>query len=403
MADPQPAAAAPDLSAQDVLNILGNLGTQITALAAQVSALTVTVNQLATNATAPATSASASATRFIEKPEKFDGKGSDKARVFRNAFHVWAFSNLAIFGLRDANGILVPDKIDAAKMIKSVLSFLTGEAAEWARPHIETLVQNGIIFDNNWDKFLAAFQAKFEPMDQVLEARQKLKAVKQGTKTFANFLSDWDQWATQTGYSDTDLFVRMKEALNKDFLTRLSYYTPPPSDVATLTKYCKQIDVSVNDLKYSLAASGSSHTSSVPVTSTGFRDPNAMDIDASRFDEQFNGIPRDPDSIKAHLKKLLQNRCSVCANPDHRKESHPTDTRCTHCQKPGHWSKVCLSRLLGRPKKVVKIAASLGTSSSSAASTPSTDSEAVIAQLRDQLAIQAKQMNDLTSKLASGF
>lgn len=350
-AAPQQVAAPQNASAQDVLNgfntlngilaaltgRVNNIADLIADLTTQVQNVTATVGAQAVHAAQPANTATAASSRFVEKPEKYDGKGSDKARVFRNAFHIWSHSNPGIFGARDGNGLLIAGQWDDAKIIKSVLSFLTGDAAKWARPHIETLVQNGTVFGNSWPQFVAAFQAKFEPLNKIVEACKKLKEVKQGHQSFATFLSNWEQWAPQTGYSDTDLFVRMKESLSKDFLTRLSYFTPPPTNTTELVAYCKQIDASINDLKYSLAAaSGSSSLSSAPVSSTGFRDPNAMDIDASRFDQQFTGLPRDPTIVKAHLQKVLKDKCPVCASADHRKDHHPADTRCSHCQKPGH-------------------------------------------------------------------
>lgn len=206
-AAPQQAAAPQNASAQDVLNgfntlngilaaltgRVNDLATLIADLTTQVQNVTATVGAQAVHAAQPANTATAASSRFVEKPEKYDGKGSDKARVFRNAFHIWTHSNPGIFGARDGNGLLIADQWDDAKIIKSVLSFLTGDAAEWARPHIETLVQNGTVFGNSWAQFVTAFQAKFEPLDKIVEARQKLKEVKQGHRSFATFLSNWEQ------------------------------------------------------------------------------------------------------------------------------------------------------------------------------------------------------------------
>lgn len=107
-------------------------------------------------------------------------------------------------------------------------------------------MQNNMVFENSWPQFVAAFQAKFEPLDKIVKVRQKLKEVKQGHQSFAIFLSNWAQWAPQTGYSNTDLFVQMKESLSKDFLTYLSYFTPLPTNTTELIAYCKQIDTSIN-------------------------------------------------------------------------------------------------------------------------------------------------------------
>jgi hypothetical protein len=78
-------AAAPvvNISAQDLMNLMGNMVASISALTASVQAL---VNAQANNASvSPSASGSQS---IVEKPVVFKGKDSESARLFRSAFRV---------------------------------------------------------------------------------------------------------------------------------------------------------------------------------------------------------------------------------------------------------------------------------------------------------------------------
>lgn len=97
-AAPQQAAAPQNASAQDVLNGFNTLNGILAALAGRVNTIadlttqvqnvTATVGAQAVHAAQPANTATVTLSRFVEKPEKYNDKGSDKACVFRNVFHI---------------------------------------------------------------------------------------------------------------------------------------------------------------------------------------------------------------------------------------------------------------------------------------------------------------------------
>jgi hypothetical protein len=88
-----------NISAQDLINLMGSMATSISALTTSVQAL---VNAQANNVN---TSLSASGLRsIIEKPVIFKGKDSESARLFRSAFRVWINANEDRFALRNPQG-----------------------------------------------------------------------------------------------------------------------------------------------------------------------------------------------------------------------------------------------------------------------------------------------------------
>jgi hypothetical protein len=127
-------SAAPviNISAQDLMNLMGSMATSISALTTSVQAL---VNAQANNVNA---SLSASGSRsIVKKPVVFKSKDSESARLFRSAFRVWINANEDCFALRDpqgkkvqgANGAIL---LDVHKMVPSALSFMAKDAAVWA-------------------------------------------------------------------------------------------------------------------------------------------------------------------------------------------------------------------------------------------------------------------------------
>jgi hypothetical protein len=78
-------------------------------------------------------------------------------------------------------------------MITSALSFMTKDAAVWARLYLEQLADHKPVFDNGkWDSFLKAFKQKFEPISASIEAKNKLYNLRQGKRLFASLESEFN-------------------------------------------------------------------------------------------------------------------------------------------------------------------------------------------------------------------
>jgi hypothetical protein len=226
---------------------MGSMATSISTLTASVQAL---VNAQANNVN---TSPSASGSRsIVEKPVVFKGKDSESARLFRSAFRVWINANENRFALQDAQGKKVQGAngatmLDIHKMVPSALSFMAEDAAVWVRPHIEFLAEGKTPFAS-WDAFLVAFKLKFEPVSPEADAKNKIIGMKQGKRTFGELVADFETWASRTGWSEQDLFDRLKQTLNADYINQLSYFPVMAKDYDTLKAYGYSIDLQLTDL-----------------------------------------------------------------------------------------------------------------------------------------------------------
>ena len=344
-------------------------------MVASIRQLTTTVNNLA-QSVATLTGATGSITghtrpiNIVEKPKAFEGKTSEGARLFRSSFTVWVQDHESAFAKRDEYGSIVTDDegktvYSGRKMISSALSFMTGNAAIWARPHLERIAEGKDVFTvsnehgrvirtHDWAEFLRLFKAKFEPQDAVVEAKSVLFNMKQGNRTFSDYLADFETWAPRTGWSDKDLFDRLKGGLSTKYIERLYGYSDRAQTYDLLVQQCRNTDLLLMDLNNALKGNPMSHTSNTRSTSTpsGFVDPNAMEIDASYMDKHFVGVT-DFKAAQAIWNRLLKGRCKGCGSKQHSDSKVHADHVCHHCGKTGHYASMCLARLTGQTRKNV--------------------------------------------------
>lgn len=283
---------------------------------------------------------------------------------------------------------------------------MKGDAAVWARPHLEIIANDQIVFNGDWDTFIAAFKAKFKPINKQSDARLQLQKVKQSpSQKFSEYYANFNTWAGRTGYGTPELYDKCKLGLNGQYLERLTYFVPAPTNLGMLETYCKQTDANLSNLansKLRQTGTGSSSTH-IPGGNNGFSD--TTDIDAAKIDKQFVGI-KDRDGIWKQFQKVMKDRCRVCGSQNHKTSNNKhTNTKCNYCESDGHWSAVCVRRLQGisaGPVTKGKDCASIRSSNTSSGT--SSDYEAKNAALKDRLDVQQKQMKALASKLQlAGF
>jgi hypothetical protein len=373
----------------------------------------------------------------VEKPQPFKGNSLENARIFQSAFLVFAQDREREFGLFDQNGVPIRDINgkqlgNQKKLITSFLTYMQDEAAIWARPQLELLAEEKEVFNGRFSKCIEAFKLKFEPIQADQEARSKLSKLTQGNKTFSAHLAEFETWAPWIGWSDVDLHLRLYTSLNQDYIERLSYFVPPPSTYSLLKEYGRTVDIQKQNIAAALDAqrggsSGRTHTQPVAPKGTGFQqpaDPNAMVIDAT---VDFSGLKNllDRNKIRSAWQKAMKGRYHVCGAKNHESDKHPTDTTCKHCGKQGHWATVCLTCLTGAskaqnvsasvqgtvdPNEFSAAARAVGQSETAGMSSASKEKErtkedpgAELAALRDQMALQQKQMAKMMARISASF
>ena len=229
-------------------------------------------------------------------------------------------------------------------------------------------------------------------------------------------------WAERTGWDRKDWTDHLKLCLNKEYLTRISYMQPAATTYDQYKGYGYVVEKSLielnNDLRQIKGKAPGVTSVSIP-NNSGFRDPNAMDIDATNtgIADQLiawvKGLTSQKD-IYTKWQQFMKGRCTCCGSSGHVNSTtkHP-NVICNHCQKPNHYARVCLKRLYDQagvaPRQ--KIAATSGTSSTAPAPTASSstapaassatvaasnqDIGATVAALADSMSLMQKTLADI--------
>jgi hypothetical protein len=123
----------------------------------------------------------------VEKPAKFKGekdniqKNAEDARRFLAAYKAYACLQPALNTV-DALGVITRKD---SQWIGSFLSFMEGEAGDWATPYREEMGNGTTPFNGKWDDAVKAFQEHFSVISVEEPARTQLRKVRQGKGTAA--------------------------------------------------------------------------------------------------------------------------------------------------------------------------------------------------------------------------
>ena len=229
-------------------------------------------------------------------------------------------------------------------------------------------------FTSNWGTFTAAFEHRFSPLDTAETAHEVLKKIQQGKDSMAEYLSKFDQYTGQTGWSDLDHRQRFYDSLNEKVKDFLAITDRPHATFAELTTAAQTIDQRLHQHEAEKKGSTSHNMSQGTLTV----DPNAMQVDATQQGSSSNAAKNC-----STYTKWMRGKCYGCGDTKHVKKdgNHERDV-CNHCGKTGHRSPICFSKYMGKAK-TAKAAATQESSSSttdppkqtaSATSTPAKDS-----------------------------
>ena len=336
----------------------------------------------------------------VARPKAWNGKGrSVEARHFLAAFANYAGNEGDTLNDWDAinNRWIQNNK----RWIAAVLNLMEEEARTWALPYLELLAKGRLAFSGNYDYFVQAFLKHFAPLDTTEAARDVLKALKQGKDSVAEYISKFDQFTGQTGWSNADHHTRFYDGLNEQLKDNLAISDHPITDLHDL-KLAAQI---LNQCMRQREAEkkGCTHHTTQQAPS---KNPNAMEVDASHqnLKEERN---------RHTYIQFMRGKCYDCESPDHTKKDgkHKKDI-CGHCKKLAHRSPVCFSKYMGK-LITAKAAASQespepsgsgkGKATASATSSPPSSDSKAQADLLTKLMAQVQQQSQELAVLKSSF
>ena len=214
------AAATPTLSITDVLQVLQNTGLQIGALAAQVQNLTTNQAAAAQAAAQVATPRPPDSKKTARPPTDYDGdikKGDAWLRELYLYFREENFTDdkkitIALSYLQGGNAAVWRDR-------------KTQELADW-----ETAVaqgQNPMPIFRNFPDFITQFKACFCDPDPQGTAQRELAKISMGKETAEQYVNDFRQYQTSSGYNDVRLIELFRYGLPSWLRTRISLLDTP--------------------------------------------------------------------------------------------------------------------------------------------------------------------------------
>ena len=326
--------AAPTLA--DLTRVVLDLGVAVGHITTQLNTLT----QQVTLATSTCPQAAKVA---VARPKAWNGKGgSVEARHFLTAFANYAGNEGDTLNNWDpVNNMWIQND---EQWIAAALNLMEEEARTWALPYLELLAQGLLAFQGDYSHFVQVFLKRFTPLDTTKATRDALKALKQGKNSVVKYISRFDQYTGQTGWSDTDHHTKFYDGLNEQLKDNLAISDRPITQLQDLKAAAQILDQRMRQ-REAEKKGHTYHTTSQALS----KDPDAMEVDASRQKEERN---------RRTYMAFMKGKCYGCGNTDHAKKDgkHKCDI-CGHCKKVGHHSPICFSKYLGKPI-VAKVAAS---------------------------------------------
>ncbi len=271
------------------------------------------------------------------------------------------------------------------------MNLMKGPARSWALPYLETIQTGGDPFPTYAD-FEITFNRRFAPLDSTQAARDALKSIRQGKRSVVEYMSHFDQYIQQTGWSSEDHRQRFYNGLNDNIKDILPLTNAPVATFDELRQASQSIDTRVR--QRDTEKKGKSWTPTMH-SQTPARDPNAMEVDATK---QGSGKKTHGD-----FQKFMTGKCYGCGSKDHTKKdgNHERDV-CNHCQKAGHRSTVCFFKFVGQPSKAKAKAAATSEDASASDATQTVAASVVDApksKSKGKAPAQDSSQQDLLAKL----
>lgn len=194
--------------------------------------------------------------------------------------------------------------------------------------------------------FITLLKRRFDDPGREQKADRNLTSMKQGNRSFADFLVDWNRTLTDSGYrndADQTRIRLLKSALGIELQTHFVGRNVPSTDYDAFVDFCKELDAQLQQLASlrraassrpgprtsvpalvpsgngKVASASTTTTTTAPdLTRTVSNGGDLMDLDAASREQQHDG-------------KLTQRA----------KDARRALGRCLRCNQPGHIANAC--------------------------------------------------------------
>jgi hypothetical protein len=181
----------------------------------------------------------------VKKPAKFKGekdniqKNAEDARRFLAAYKAYACLQ-PVLNIVDAQGVVTRKD---SQWIGLFLSFIEGEAGNWATLYHKEMGNGTTPFNGRWDDVVKAFQERFSVISVEELVRTQLRKLCQGKGTAAQYCSHFEQYENKCGYNNGTLRKFYYAGLNKLFKQRLTNSTADTTTLPQLKSVAAQLDL----------------------------------------------------------------------------------------------------------------------------------------------------------------
>jgi hypothetical protein len=139
---------------------------------------------------------SLSKAKSVQKPSPFKGEHGTDMWHFLAAFTMWAMAQGTTLNVVDQQGMAV-DRCDM-EWICAMLSYLQDDALIWAAPAMEEFADRGVPFGSRWETFREQFKARFETVDEAVDAKEKLRVLWQDNSTVSEYATLFKELMART-------------------------------------------------------------------------------------------------------------------------------------------------------------------------------------------------------------
>lgn len=340
--------------------------------------------------------------KAVQKPSPFKGEQGSDARRFLAAFTMWAMAQGTALNVVDRQGSYVEGR--DMEWIRAALSYLQDDAAIWASPAMEEFAAGRVPFDERWSSFREQFKARFETIDEAVDAKEKLRVLWQDRSTVPEYAALFKELMARTGYSQSDLRDRFYEHLSSQIKDELVHTASPTGTLDELITAASRIDIRIRqrraerdrEKKRSGVLTGVTTTQTPPATTpfvSPVAEPTAMEVDATRTREEW--------------MSRMRGRCFGCGSTAHTKKdgNHDRDL-CQYCKRTGHREVVCWAKFTGRAKSQKAAAVALAPEDNHEISAPdenppNSENAKTVASTSTTLAQLVEQQKNLAEQIAA--